>query len=299
MNIHHLELFYYVARFGGIMEAVRHMPYGIQQPAVSGQVAQLEEFLGVTLFQRRPFSLTPEGKKLYNFIEPFFANLGRITSELQGGQDRQLRIGASAIILRDYLPKVIRALKGKYPKLNVSLHDGYPGQFEELLLRNEMDLAITVLSRRRRGDGLRSLALLELPMVLVVPKDSRIQKAAELWKHDRISEPLICLPQHELLCQLFQENLRRKKIDWFPSVEASSLELIDTYVANGLGIGLSVKIPQRGAGTNVREIGLEGFPSLPIGVLWRGKPGTVAQAFLKELQSAAGAISSPAPKAAQ
>ena len=62
MNIHHLELFYYVARHGGIMPAVRNIPYGIQQPAVSAQVAQLEEFLGVTLFQRRPFALTPEGE---------------------------------------------------------------------------------------------------------------------------------------------------------------------------------------------------------------------------------------------
>ena len=34
---------------------VRKMPYGIQQPAVSAQVAQLEEYLGVTLFQRLPF----------------------------------------------------------------------------------------------------------------------------------------------------------------------------------------------------------------------------------------------------
>src|SRR5215831_13159259 len=45
MNVHHLELFYYVAKHGGIMPAVRNIPYGIQQPAVSAQVAQLEEFL--------------------------------------------------------------------------------------------------------------------------------------------------------------------------------------------------------------------------------------------------------------
>lgn len=63
MNVHHLELFYYVAKHGGIMPAVRNIPYGIQQPAVSAQVAQLEEFLGVTLFQRRPFALTPAGEK--------------------------------------------------------------------------------------------------------------------------------------------------------------------------------------------------------------------------------------------
>ena len=58
MNIHHLELFYYVARHGGIAEAVRKMPYGIQQPAISVQLIQLEKSLGTTLFRRRPFQLT-------------------------------------------------------------------------------------------------------------------------------------------------------------------------------------------------------------------------------------------------
>ena len=46
MNIHHLELFYFVAKHGGIAAAVRNIPYGIQQPAVSGQIAKLEESLG-------------------------------------------------------------------------------------------------------------------------------------------------------------------------------------------------------------------------------------------------------------
>src|SRR4026207_1290917 len=102
MNVHHLELFYYVARYGGIMEAVRNIPYGIQQPAVSGQVAQLEGSLGVTLFQRRPLSLTPEGEKLSKFIQPFFSNIDRVATELRGGQVRHIRIGASTIVLRDH-----------------------------------------------------------------------------------------------------------------------------------------------------------------------------------------------------
>src|SRR5437899_9803791 len=111
MNVHHLELFYYVARHGGIMEAVRNIPYGIQQPAVSAQVAQLEEFLGVTLFQRRPFALTPEGEKLYKFVVPFFSSLEKIASELQGGQLRHIRIGASTIILRDHLPRLLQGVR--------------------------------------------------------------------------------------------------------------------------------------------------------------------------------------------
>ena len=95
MNIHHLELFYYVARHGGITEAVRNIPYGIQQPAVSGQVAQLEEDLGVTLFQRRPFALTAPGRKLFGFIEPFFSNLDATAAELQQGRASRIRIGAN------------------------------------------------------------------------------------------------------------------------------------------------------------------------------------------------------------
>jgi DNA-binding transcriptional LysR family regulator len=65
MNIHHLELFYFVAKHGGIAAAVRNIPYGIQQPAVSGQIARLEESLGTKLFQRRPFALSPAGVELF------------------------------------------------------------------------------------------------------------------------------------------------------------------------------------------------------------------------------------------
>ena len=84
VNVHHLELFYYVAKHGGISQAVRNMPYGIQQPAVSGQVLALEEMLNTRLFQRRPFALTPAGRRLAEFITPFFENLDEIAAELRG-----------------------------------------------------------------------------------------------------------------------------------------------------------------------------------------------------------------------
>src|SRR5881296_1820795 len=117
MNIHHLELFYYVARHGGIMEAVRNIPYGIQQPAVSGQILQLEEFLGVTLFQRRPFALTPSGEELYKFIQPFFDNLAAMTKKLRGDATQHVRIGASEIVLRDHLPTPLENVRKKFPNL--------------------------------------------------------------------------------------------------------------------------------------------------------------------------------------
>ena len=106
MNIHHLELFYYVSRYGGISAAVRHMPYGIQQPALSSQIRLLEVDLGVTLFERKPFRLTPEGEELLEFVRRFFDNLASVRVSLSKRATPQIRIAASELVLRDYLPAV-------------------------------------------------------------------------------------------------------------------------------------------------------------------------------------------------
>src|SRR5882724_4021207 len=283
MNIHHLELFYFVARHGGISEAVRNIPYGIQQPAVSGQVAQLEEFLGMTLFQRRPFALTPGGEKLYRFIQPFFSNLDAIASELQGGKARQIRIGASTIVLRDHLPELFQNVRKKYPNLKIALREAYHPELESLLEKDELDLAVTLIEKKS-APGIHSLALLELPLVLLVEKNSKITAPEQLWKRDKIEEPLICLPNAEAMCKHFQQGLTRLGVDWFPSIEVSSVDLTETYVGTGFGIGLSVVVPKAKSSPNVRAVPLPDFAPVIMGALWRGKSSALLQAFLDELQ---------------
>jgi len=281
MNVHHLELFYYVARHGGIMPAVRNIPYGIQQPAVSAQVAELEEFLGVTLFQRRPFALTPAGEKLYAFVRPFFDNLGKVTGELQGGQARHIRIGASTIILRDHVPRLLLGVRKRFAGLKVSLREGFPAQFYDLLERGELDLAITLIEKKT-PPGFQSLVLMELPLVLLVEKNSPLRSAEDLWRRDRIEESLICLPPGESLSRGFLSQLQKLEVDWFPGIEASSTDLIETYVANGLGIGLSVAIPKKTFPAGVRALPLPGFAPVVIGALWRGRKTPLLEAFLEE-----------------
>jgi DNA-binding transcriptional LysR family regulator len=283
MNIHHLELFYYVARHGGIMEAVRNIPYGIQQPAVSGQIAQLEEDLGVTLFQRRPFSLTPAGKKLFDYIQPFFTNLDALENELQGGEARHIRIGAATIVLRDHLPELLQNLRRKFPNLKVSLREGHQPELESLLLKEEIDLAVSVVEKKS-APGIHSLPLIELPLVLLVEKKSKFTDASQLWSLDKITEPLICLPATETVCKNFQNGLAKTGADWFPSIEVSSLDLIEAYVASGLGIGLSVAIPNAIFSPKIRAIPLPGFAPIVIGALWRGKTAPLLQALLDELK---------------
>jgi DNA-binding transcriptional LysR family regulator len=283
MNVHHLELFYYVAKHGGIMPAVRNIPYGIQQPAVSSQIAQLEEFLGVVLFHRRPFALTPEGEKLFEFIRPFFSNLKKVADELQGGQARHIRIGASTIVLREHLPELLQTMRRKFPELRVSLREGYPADFETLLEREELDLAITLIGKKSPAN-LRSLALIELPPVLLVNPESGIAAAEELWKRDRIETPLISLPAAETVARSFQEQLRQRGVDWFPSIEVSSLELIETYVANGLGAGVALALPGKKYSGRVRALPLNGFPPMVLGALWSGRKTPLLETFLNELK---------------
>ena len=79
--------------------------------------------------------------------------------------------------------------------------------------------------------------------MLLVEKKSKITDAGQLWQLDKITQPLICLPPTETICKNFQAGLAKIGVDWFPGIEASSLELIEAYVAGGLGIGLSVSLP--------------------------------------------------------
>jgi DNA-binding transcriptional LysR family regulator len=289
MNIHHLELFYYVAKNGGISEGVRNMPYGIQQPAVSGQIIQLEESLGVTLFHRRPFALTPAGEELYQFIRPFFDNLAQIEERLRGGISQHIRIGASEIVLRNYLPGVLRVLRKTFPKLKLILRDGYQPDLEQYLQKQEIDLAMTLLDGKPPAN-INTVSLIKLPLVLLVPKESPLRTTKDLLEQDRIDIPLISLPISESIYKNFQRGLSRLKVDWFTSIEVSTLELIETYVSEGYGIGLSIAVPGIKHRGNMRMLPLEGFEPVEFGALWHGKPSPVVKACIQVIEEQARAF---------
>lgn len=289
MNVHHLELFYYVAKHGGISQAVRNMPYGIQQPAVSGQVIQLEEFLGVTLFHRRPFSLTPQGTELYEFVKPFFDNLTPMAEKLRGGVSQHLRIAASEIVLRDHLPPILTGLRKRFPKLKVTLREGYHPEVVTWLQEKEVDVAIGLIGGKP-PTGVSALPLFELPLVLLISKDSKLKSAEELWSRDRIDETLITVPSNGAICRAFQDGLAKLKVDWFSGIEVSSIELVQTYVENGYGIGVTVGIPGVRYRPKVRVLLMDGFESVTFGLLWQGRKTALLEGLIAELQLAAGRL---------
>jgi hypothetical protein len=58
-------------------------------------------------------------------------------------------------------------------------------------------------------------------------------------------------------------------MEWTPSIEVTALDLIDTYVANGFGIGLSLALPGKRPSAGLRALPIAELPPLVIGTLWR------------------------------
>lgn len=278
-NLHHLELFYHVAKAGGITAAVRAMPYGIQQPAVSGQIGRLEEELGVRLFQRRPFRLTAAGRELYEFAAPFFGGLGEVSERVAGRAARHLRMAAPATVVRDHLPAVLERVRRKLPELELTLRDADQRTVFDLLEREEVDLAVAELEGRPPA-GVRSEVLLSLPLELWCPEELDEGGLAE-WC---ASQPLIRTPEDTAVTRLFQKGMTRKKLSWPARIEVGSLDLVLAYVARGFGVGLGVRVPGMTPPKGVRAVPLDGFPELKIAGLWRGKPGPLAAAVVEELR---------------
>jgi DNA-binding transcriptional LysR family regulator len=283
MNIHYLELFYYVARHGGVSAAARKMPYGIQQPAISAQVLRLEQDLGTTLFHRRPFRLTPAGQELYEFIEPFFSGLGDMGRRLRGGEEAHLAIGAQEMILREYLPPILRAVRARVPRFSFTLHSLSMDEIERRLLAQQLDVGLIPLAGRV-AEGLQHKVIIELSPCLLVQKSSPLRSASALWKRPRIDDALVCLPSISPLCRSFQEELTTREVEWPPSLEVPSLDLVARYVAEGYGIGLSVNLPQA-ASSNLRRLALPGFSRLSVAAIWSGLTSKLGKIFVEEAEA--------------
>lgn len=283
MNVHHLELFYFVAKHGGISAAVRHIPYGIQQPAVSGQIRALEENAGARLFERSPFRLTPAGEKLFAHVRPFFEGLDAVATELRAGTKPELRIGASELVLRDHVPAVMQRVRERHPKLRLTLRSGYQTQLEAWLRDGVIDLAIGPIDARPPA-RLRQLRLAWVPLVLLVHRQWPVKDAKQLWAQRKVAEPLVGLPATTAVMKNFQRGLKKRGVVWPQAVEATSIELVTCYVANGEGHGVNLAIPGAIRHRDVRVLPLEGFEPMTMGILWRGEASELLRIAIGEVQ---------------
>lgn len=292
MNIHHLELFYYVAKHQGVSAAARHIPYGIQQPAISAQVLQLESSLGVTLFHRRPFRLTREGETLFQHLDPFFSGIPEIRARISGGVDECLRIAAPELVQREYLPALLGRLHQIRSRFRFTLTDARQDRIELLLASQEIDVGVAVQTSPPR-QGLLCTPVRRLRLTLLVPEKLEVKHASELLSGERVSVPLITLAGSDTVRRAFLDVLRERKVEWLPSLELGSLDLVARYAAQGFGVGLSVKLARVRMPKGVVELPLDDFPPVVFSVFHHLRPSPLAQLFIAESRALAEELFGP------
>lgn len=288
---HHLELFYYVAKHGGISAASRHMPYGIGQPAISGQMAEFERQLGTKLFERRPFHLTEQGRLLYAHVGPFYDGLGSLSQKLRSAPMQIIRIASDEMIGQEFLPALLAGLVPWQPGTCFELRTGSPPVLEAWLHERRVNLVVTVADRRLRG--VRSLALARSGLRLLVHRKAKIHSPGHFWRQGRITEPLIWPVEAGAAHRTFQRGLQALRVEWPTTIRVDSTAVMLRLVAAGHGVGVSLELPSV-RHPDVRAIPLTGFDAVPLVAFWRPPAGSWLEPLLAAARDTSRRLWAPA-----
>jgi len=144
VTLHQLRLFASAARHQSFASAARELH--LTQPAVSMQIKELEETVGLPLFDRgaRRISLTTPGEYFLVYARRMLATLKDAEdtmARMRGAQTGRLVVGM-VTTAADFLPRMLSGFLREHPGVEVQLTIGNRRSLVELLHRNEVDLAV-------------------------------------------------------------------------------------------------------------------------------------------------------------
>jgi len=143
LNFHHLFYFWSVAKTGHLTQAASELH--TSQSALSAQIRQLEDRLGVPLFERerRRLVMTHTGRLVFSYAENIFGlgkeMLGRLAGRSEGMV--RLRVGSVATMSRNYQENWIRPLLGD-PTVLLTLESGVLQGLLERLVQHQLDVVL-------------------------------------------------------------------------------------------------------------------------------------------------------------
>lgn len=145
MDIRYLETFLQICESRSYTLAAERL--GLTQPGVSKQMQRLEAELDVRLFQREDhnLALTEAGRQLHQTARLLVSAWASLQDRLQPVAEHVqgvLRVGSSSIPVRHFLPRILPSFHRDHPAVKVVLESLDSGQTLDLLLKDEIDVAI-------------------------------------------------------------------------------------------------------------------------------------------------------------
>jgi DNA-binding transcriptional LysR family regulator len=168
MNLTHLKTFVAVAELRHFARAASAC--NVSQPAVSHQIAQLEETVGAKLLNRAPrrVSLTVAGEVLLEEARRILAAVDRARErmhEVSSGAVGRIRLGASATPGLYLLPALLARYRVSHPTFDLEFQIGAVDEIAERVIRNDLDMA--VIAGRPPTDELRVRTLINDEFVAI------------------------------------------------------------------------------------------------------------------------------------
>ena len=202
----------------------------ITEPALSQQIRQLEQELGVKLFDRssRHVQLTQAGAVFLEHAQRVIAEAEETvlaTRQAGEGKVRYLRIGIPSATVPARVRKILRTFRSRFPQVARSVTPGSDGRLLEHLRHDRLDLAV-VRTRTPAVDDLQFMVICEEPLVPVLPRRHRLARARRIRLHDLDGERLVLFPREQnpelydyLLAFLSEAGIRLSLIDRYRSIE--------------------------------------------------------------------------------
>lgn len=237
MNVKQLRAFLAVAQCLSFAQAGERLH--LSQPALSLTIKSLEDDLGGQLLSRttRSVSLTPEGETLLPLARQLLADWDNTEELLRQRFTLQLgkvSIAAMPSFAGNLLPGALKVFRGRYPRVNVAVHDVINEQVLEMVRHRRVELGIGF-------EPESSSSLLFTPFymdrfVAVVPKDSPLAEREEVSWAELLQEDFIALQRPSAVRLLLEQDLHTQHGKLSVAFESHQLSTIGRMVANGLGV---------------------------------------------------------------
>ena len=213
------------------------------QPGVSKAIIELEEELGVDIFARhgkRLKHVAEPGKHILASIEIIqreVANLKRIGEQFSTQDSGRLSIAATHTQARYVLPLRVAQLRQRYPRVQVSLHQGTPEQVARMLQEESAEIGIATESLADYPD-LVTLPCYDWQHMLVVPEGHPLAQEERITLELLAAQPLITYHPSFTGRTRIDQAFAQRRLAPEVVLEAIDSDVISTYVTHGLGVGI-------------------------------------------------------------